>query len=253
MRIHTIQLITANLLLSTLAVLSADAPVSTSKPIRVLFIGNSLTTVNNLPRVLTALAEHTTPPTAFDAVTVATGGFTLEKHWLGEKAQKKIQEGGWDYVVLQDNSSSPKLKSDSMKTYARLFDAEIKKANAKGLLYMTWALQKTPDDQAIISAAYEDLGKELNEKVVPVGLARVNAFKGDATVNLYVKDGKHPTPAATYLAACTFYASITGHSSKSSTTKVTDAKDPKKVLVDISAEQAAYFQKIADETVGLRN
>ena len=41
--------------------------------------------------------------------------------------------------------------------------------------------------------------------------------------------------------------------SKSNVTKILDPEDPMKVLVDITAEQSAYLQKIADETVHVHN
>ena len=182
---------------------------------------------------------------------VAAGGYTLEKHWNGEKALPKIREGNWDYVVLQEHSSGPTVaaKLESMQKHMRLFDEAVKKNHGKSLLYMTWPLQKTPEDLEKISAVYTQLGKDLNETVVPVGLARLKAVQTDPTLNLYVKDGKHPTPAGTYLAACTFFATLTKRSSKNLPTKVADPVKAGKMLVDLTPDQAAFLQDIADKTV----
>src|SRR5262249_32817696 len=81
---------------------SGDAP----KPVRVLFIGNSYTFVNDLPRMLAALARAGGQrPVVHDRET--PGGCTLEKHWRDGKAAQKIAAGKWDYVVLQEQSSRP--------------------------------------------------------------------------------------------------------------------------------------------------
>jgi hypothetical protein len=230
----------------------ATETASDAKPLKVLFIGNSLTSQNNLPGMLKALCEQSTPPIKLETAQVTQGGYTFEKHWDGGKAQQKIREGGWDVVVLQENSAGPVQKSESMLKYARLFDAEVKKVNAKAVLYMTWALQKSPADQDTITKTYDELGKELGDTVVPVGIARLKAVEGDPTINFYVKDGKHPTPAGTYLAACSFYVALTGHSPKGLPNKIVDSSSAKKTLVDITPEQAAYLQKVAEETVRAR-
>lgn len=236
------------ILLCALALLSH---ASDDKPVRILFIGNSLTMQNNLPAMLKAIAAGAQPAVNIETAMVAAGGYTLEKHWDQGKAQAKIQEGNWDYVVLQEHSTGSKGEAtdEGTQRVARQFDELAKKNHAKTLLYMNWALQKTPEDQAKITAFYNQLGKDLNEVVVPVGLARENAVKADPKLNLFVKDGKHPTPAGTYLAACTFFATITKHSSKKLPGKIADPAKPGKFLVDLPADQAEFLQGIADKTV----
>jgi len=209
--------------------------------------------MNNLPAMLKLIAAGDSPPVAIDVEQVTFGGAKLEKHWARGDALKKIQQGNWDYVVLQDHSSMPVKEKESMFKHMRLFDAEIKKTGAKTLLYMTWALQKTPDDQEAITQAYLDIGRELNAKVIPVGIERQNAVKADPTVALFVKDGKHPTPGATYLAACLFYTMLTGHAPPppgKELITMADPKNSKKRLLTICPKDAEFFQHIAEQTAG---
>lgn len=175
--------------------------------ISVLFIGNSLTYYNDLPKMVAALAKADKQrPMHHERET--PGGCTFEKHWTDGKALAKIQSRKWDYVVLQDNSQGPLTKRASMFNHAKKFDAEIKKQGAKTLLYMTWALQNKPEDQAAISKAYLDLSGELKCPVAPVGNAWETALKGDKKPALHTADKKHPTATGTYLAACVIYATI---------------------------------------------
>ena len=103
-------------------------------------------------------------------------------------------------------------KRDSMFDHGKKLDAEIKKQGAKTILYMTWALQNKPQDQAAISKAYVDLSAELKSQIAPVGNAWEAALKANDKLVLHTGDKKHPTATGTYLAACVFYATIYGKS-----------------------------------------
>lgn len=178
----------------------------------ILFLGNSLTQYNDLPKMISQLAaaggqgtlryERHTP-----------GGCTLEKHWNDGKALELIRSRKWDYVVLQEQSKRPLLDTDAMLEYGEKFAAEIRKQGAKPLLYMTWASRDRPDaEQEKIAAAYVELGKRIDAQVAPAGNAWKAALAADGALALHTADGIHPTPAGSYLAACVFYATLYGKS-----------------------------------------
>jgi hypothetical protein len=179
--------------------------------IRVLFIGNSFTYYNDLPKMVAELAEAVgQQPLHYESET--PGGYTLERHWQDRKAVPRIQSGHWDFVVLQDQSEMPLLRRDAMVEYGKKFDAEIKKQQAKTILYETWALQNKPDQQTAISKAYEGLSRELNARLAPVGNAWQTALGSDKNLVLHDNDWKHPNATGTYLAACVFYSTFYGKS-----------------------------------------
>lgn len=220
-----------------------------AKKTRVLFIGNSLVYQNDLPGMLRNLCESSVPPVALETAQVTPGGCTLERHWAGGKALAKIREGNWDYVVLQEQSVTPIVNYESMAKHARLFDAEIKKVKAKTVFYMTWALRDSPEDHPKLTDAYLKIARELGSDVVPVGYARAKAKEENPSLDLFVNDGKHPSPTGTYLAACTFYVYLTGKPLKNAPCKISDPNRPEKVLVELTPEIAESLQKIAFETV----
>lgn len=209
-----------------------------SDELHVLFIGNSLTYGNDLPRMIAELAKAgKQPPLRHERET--PGGCTFEKHWKDGKAVAKIGSRKWDFVVLQDQSAAALRMKDSMFAHGKKLDAEIKKQGAKTILYMTWAMQNRPEDQAAISKAYLDLSAELKSQVAPVGNAWEAALKADKKLALHTGDKKHPTATGTYLAACVFYATIYGKSPEGlpgSIGKMTD-------------EEARPLQAIAWKTV----
>jgi hypothetical protein len=172
--------------------------------VNLLFIGNSFTARNDLPGLIAQLAAATVKVVRHDVT--SAGGASLRTHWNAGKAVKKIQNGKYDYVVLQEQSTLPIKNPKRMHENVRLFHEAIQAAGAKTLLYMTWARQNAPESQQAITDAYVSIGKELGAKVVPVGLAWQHfARKYDEPV-LYDRDQSHPTLAGSYLAACVFYS-----------------------------------------------
>jgi hypothetical protein len=178
----------------------------TSKSINLLFIGNSFTQRNNLPQLIADMAAARDLQVKHELISV--GGASLRTHWNAGHAAQAIAQGGFDYVVLQEQSTLPVKNAQRMAENVRLFDAAIKSAGAKTVLYMTWARQHSPESQQLIADAYNDVGKELKAIVVPVGLAWQKFLaKHDAPV-LHDRDQSHPTLAGSYLAACVFLAAL---------------------------------------------
>ena len=190
--------------------------------LNVLFIGNSYTYFNNLPQMLAGLAKSAKPAKQLETEMIAIGGATLKRLWDEGNAVAAIKRGGWDYVILQEQSTlgiapivtGPAKIADPkvFHEYARLFNAEIKKSGARTIFYLTWARQNAPETQAQLTAAYQAIASELKATLAPVGLAWETALKKHPELGLHSEDKSHPTPAGTYLAACVFYVTLYGQS-----------------------------------------
>src|SRR4051812_13635705 len=74
------------------------------KPIRILFIGNSLTSSNDLPGIVQAVAKSR--DIAVQVETCTPGGFSLEDHWNRGDCRKTLVGSKFDVVVLQQGPSS---------------------------------------------------------------------------------------------------------------------------------------------------
>ena len=211
-------------------------------PMRVLFIGNSYTYCNDLPGVLIRLAAAADPPLAVEAEHVTKGGWSLQQHWADGIAIEEIRRGGWDVVVLQDKSTGPVDWPGpvSMKAHARKFHAEIEKIGARTVFYMTWARQHKPEMIEPLAACYGEIAEELGAVAAPVGRAWQRALAQRPGLVLHVADRSHPNQLGSYLAACVFYATLTG-------------RDPRGLpnggLAAVSDEDAAFLQQVAWETV----
>lgn len=179
---------------------------------RILFIGNSYTSRNQLPRLLADLAAAASQPRRVDVAAIVAGGASLRRHWNAGLAQKALASTAWDYVVLQEQSTLPLKNAVRYHENVRLFDAEIVRHGARTVLYLTWARQQAQDTQDGIARAVESIAAEIGALVVPVGRAWQAALGQGGELRLYTDDGSHPTWAGSYLAACMFHVSLFGES-----------------------------------------
>jgi len=183
-----------------------------NQPVRILFIGNSLTYYNELPKVLAHMVNSSQSDILLETDMVATGGATLESLWYAGEARKKISEGNWDYVVLQEQGSlggskfngKPVINSpDLFHTFAKLFDREIEAVRAKTVLMLTWSSRRAPEGQAQLNHAYMKAARDLDAILVPLGLAWQDVIQGGEHPEMY-SDGGHPSFAGTWLGAAVF-------------------------------------------------
>lgn len=204
-------------------------------PLKVLFIGNSFTVRNDLPGLITRLAESRGK--SLEHRLIHAGGASLRAHWNAGEAARAIRDGGYDAVVLQEQSTLPVKNATRMHENVRLFDGAIAAAGAKTVLYMTWARRNAPESQQAITDAYTGIGRELGATVVPVGLAWQRFLRDNDEPVLHDRDQSHPTMAGSYLAACVFLAALFGESPVG-----IDADVPGLSADDRAALQAAAWQ-----------
>ncbi len=211
-----------------------------SKPLKVLFIGNSFTARNALPGRIAELARARGG--ALDHQLINVGGASLRMHLNRGQAQQLIERGGWDYVVLQEQSTLPIKNATRMHESVRLFDQIIRAAGARTALYLTWARKHTPEAQELINDAYLSIARELGATVVPVGLAWQKLLKTKDHPMLYDKDGSHPSPAGSYLAACVFLGVLFRQSPVGIDSQVPGLSSAHITLLQRAAEQTALVE-----------
>jgi len=181
---------------------------SPATSLKVLFIGNSFTARNNVPKLIAQLAEARGRQLQYQLI--QAGGASLRMHWNKDDAQKAIQQTRYDYVALQKQSTLPVKNALRFHENVRLFDEVIKASGAKTALYLTWARQTAPETQTAITNAYTAIGEELGATIVPAGVAWQNFLRKHKQLVLHDKDQSHPTLAGSYLAACVFFAVLFG-------------------------------------------
>jgi hypothetical protein len=186
-------------------------------------VGNSYTSVNNLPQMVASVANSVGDNVIFDSS--APGGYRFMDHSTNATTLQKIALGTWDFVVLQEQSQYPSFPDwqveEEVYPYAQFLNNAITNANpcTETAFYMTWG-RKNGDAQNcpnlpevctylgmdnLLNARYRTMAQDNNAIVSPVGAVWRYIRQNFPTIELYQADGSHPSVAGTYVAACTFY------------------------------------------------
>ena len=229
---------------------AAEKPKLTEPPkaLTGLFLGNSYTYYNNSfhlkLRKLSQSLDAANKKKYYYKMMAISGSY-LENHTLGaagmiEKFKHKKKKGPWGMVVLQGQSREPinPKKRDGFAAAARALDKTIRDSGSKTVFFMTWAYKAKPEMSEALEDAYTKIGNELGAYVVPVGVAFRMGLAENPDMDLYFKDGKHPSHLGSYLTAAVFYAALSGKSPEDS--DFTDG---------LPADQAAFARRIAWKAV----
>ncbi len=194
-----------------------SARVAASPQLAVLFVGNSYSF--GVPRAFSKLAAERGKSVRTGHAT--SGGWTLARHAKSEGTLRKIRSGGWDIVVLQEQSLIPALpprqRSTQMDPPLQQLVTEIRAAGAIPVLYQTWGRRdgdpsRRGDDFAAMNArlraGYQAAAAAAGGVViVPVGDYWEKPFLPD---QLFIEDGSHPTRIGDERTAEAFFDTIFG-------------------------------------------
>jgi PKD repeat protein len=243
-----------HLCLSYLLIISSTAICQSHY--KALFIGNSYTYVNDLPAMTAALALSAGDTLTYDGNT--PGGYTLSNHTTNATTLSKIEEGIWDFVVLQEQSQKPAFPQAQVEEevfpYAAWLDSAVLAANpcAETVFYMTWG-RKNGDAGNCQNwppvCTYEGMDDLLRERYMqmaldnqamtsPVGAVWRYIRTNNESIELYQTDESHPSVAGTYAAACCFYTTLF----RKSANEITDNQG-------LDPDQAAYIRNAVDAVV----
>lgn len=191
--------------------------------IRALFLGNSYTAVNNLPQLVHDLAKSAGDSLYFESNT--PGGYTLEGHSTNTTSLTQIAAGGWNFVVLQEQSQLPSFTDAEVESmvfpFAQKLDSIINESNncTETVFYMTWG-RKNGDAtncavwppvctyegmDSLLYLRYMMMADSNNAIVSPVGAVWHFLRNNNPSIELYSADESHPSEAGSYAAACSFY------------------------------------------------
>lgn len=204
---------------------------------RILFFGNSHTTMHNVPGMVKNLLEANDPKSK---VSFEVSGGRLLNGQLGEENLSKVKSGKFSVVVLQgaEISSSHRFtyKQDGAIRLAKL----AKQAKSRVLLFAEWPRRGWSESEYILNV-YRGIAKESGAEIVPVCYAFDKALRDRPKLALWDPDGNHSSLAGAYLAACTLYYRIAGKSANPPAWAPTELKDPG--LVNFLREKARQTER----------
>ncbi|MCH7821544.1 MAG: hypothetical protein IIA07_05960 [Proteobacteria bacterium] len=222
----------------------ADSPAQfdyRDAPSNVLFVGNSFIYYNNsLHKHYSALVRSSKFKFATRPITrsMTISGAHLPEHEGGLPGMLAAED--WDVVIMQGYSLGPisEATAEPFRKAARDYSTLVREQGGRPVFFMTWAYAGKPEMTSQLNVAYTEVGRELGAQVVPVGLAFATVTDARPDIVLRIAYAKHPTLAGTYLAACTFFATLFNQS-----------PEGLEYSAGLDINDAAYLQGVAWQTV----
>lgn len=192
----------------------------------VLCIGNSFTYYQSCPQMLKEIAWK--EGHYLDVSASLKGGWSMGKHLTYPTTDDEIARGGYDVVILQDQSQSAAQVGSDRKKYTENVEntvamAQKVRAISQGcrlLLECTWAYAgKNNGGFDCVTDFYHNAGKGIKvmaraakAEVSPIrdAFRMTNVERPD--ILLFAEDGYHQTAYGSYLKSCVNYLVIFGES-----------------------------------------
>jgi len=188
--------------------LSGGQAAMQPRELRVLFIGNSLTSMNNVPALVERLTDA--GDVRIRASSITRNDFSLDDHWAQGEAVRLIASGGWSHVVLQQGPSALPASRVELRAATKQFDDVIRKVGARTALYMVWPSEARARDFDAVRESYATAARDVGGVFLPAGEAWRAAWRRDPQLALYASDRFHPTLQGSYLAALVIAQRLTG-------------------------------------------
>ncbi len=245
--------------------LFASFTLRAADSLRVLFIGNSYTYVNDLPNTVSKLAAASGDYLYYQSS--APGGYSLSQHAFYAPTLSLIAQGGWDYVVLQDQSQNPSLPDNyvnmAVYPFARMLDSLVHVSNpcAKTVFYMTWGRKNGDADNcaswppvctyagmdSMLRLRYSIMAENNDAWLCPAGKVWYRLRNTQPGLELYQADQSHPSAAGTYATATAFYSLLFGKdptlNSFNSTLSAVDANLIKAAARTVVFDSLSYWRQ----------
>lgn len=221
---------------------ASPSAVRIAADVHVLFIGNSLTSVNDVPRLVETLTAGTSTPVRAAAVT--RDNFSLDDHLNDGAAVRAIASGGWSVVVLQQGPSALPESQVQLRASTKRLDEAIRRAGARTALFMVWPSNARRRDFDGVRASYAAAARDVGGLFIPAGEAWRAVWRRDPAVALYGPDGFHPAPEGSYLAALVIARMLTNHEATSLPLRIPGWTDTL-----LPPARARLLQQAAEESV----
>ena len=188
-------------LCSLLLMAAPLAAMASTGTLKILFLGNSHTSVNNVPELVRRLAQTSTKP--IDIRYELLGGGHLEDSAKSQEVFDKIKKGNFNYVVMQAAMVSMSHQNDYPQDGAIAIARAAVAAGAKVLMYPEWSRQGIEETE-YTERVYRSVGETVKGKTAPVGRVWDEVLR-HARLDLWSPDGNHASLDGSFLAANVLY------------------------------------------------
>lgn len=237
--------------------------------VKILSLNNSLIHYNDQAAVFNEIASAMGKDAHWTKHTML--GKPLSTHYnegdgLGEDgtptAKMLVRTEAWSHIILQEQSALPRTNIETFRANVKQWVDYIREycpnPNAIIILPMNWAYSGDWENftafNKMFNDNYLDVARDLGVTICPVAMAYQSIYdtEGSESVSTLYSDDRHPTPKATYLAACMEYSLIYGEDASSITHTIADVSQAEAEAMRSYASKAmSEFTNIVDHTAGI--
>ncbi|SFV03473.1 SGNH/GDSL hydrolase family protein [Butyrivibrio sp. INlla21] len=180
---------------------------------KILFIGNSHTYMNDMPQLAKQMIEDVTGE-AVEVFMLAYSGRSLKWHMEEEYFSERfnILHGGYDFCVIQEQAHPMPPKEDTVANVDKIIKL-CRQVDTTPIIFETWAEKEKPENQAEMNRRYREIAFRQEALLAPVGEVWEHAkfeLKDIPDADLYYRDGAHASAVGDYLVAMVLTKVITG-------------------------------------------
>ena len=189
---QTVGMLVLGLVLVTVRASAAD------EALRVLFVGNSYTASNELPRIVARLGDA--QGLRLEVEMRAEPDFAIADHF-GHRGFDALLKQDWDWVVLQQGPSAlPSSRRELLRAVRRVA-RRLEGRETRIALFSAWPQLRHRHMSEAAEANYAAAAETISACVLPVASAWRTALEQAPELPLYQPDGLHPTALGSLLAA----------------------------------------------------
>ena len=170
----------------------------------ILFVGNSLTYSNNLPKILEEIAENSGKK--IKTKSLCFPNYAIIDHLNEGKLQKILAKNKIDYLVVQQGPSSQKEGKKMLIEDGETLKKICDKYNVNLVYFMVWTSKKWYNTFDLVIENHKLAAKKNNALLFPVGEIWKKYTKFKKHEELYDLDGFHPSKTGSFFAALTMFS-----------------------------------------------
>ena len=224
---------------SGIAATPPPAPITgAAADISMLFMGNSHTSINNVPGMVAAMVRAGKPGKTVSA-TEAPVWMHLEERANDINSLALLQSQRWTYVVLQAQNYSLSGPFFYPTTGAEKLVRLSRQMGALPILFAEWPRAGIAETQIILDK-YVSIATREPSCVSPIPQAFDLSRARLPAITLHDADGNHSVPPGAFLASLILYATMTGGS---------PLELPTIAGLNIDADVQAKLRGVASETL----
>lgn len=216
------------------------------RPLKVLFVGNSLTYYHDMPGLVAEMFRRRHPDQPLKIAMVTGPAFKLSDHLAYGEALKVIaHEGPWDWIILQESGRLANVHPEEVRQSLSTFATAARQAGARPVVFLDWHSSEEADAQSPL----QKLASSLELPCVPIAEVWHRSRIVHPELELQRNDGIHPTAAGSYVIALVCYSYLSRNNPAGLPTRFQDPPNGFSFSVELNETVAGDLQSIAWDAV----